>query len=66
MSYTHTTYDVVCSNCHSIAFHGDIGEYPYSWQFAECPKCSGVALPDLEHPFTHVVGKDSGPAKENK
>lgn len=45
-----TTYDVICNDCKKVVWHGEIGEYPYSWQVYIC-SCGGYAVPDLEHPY---------------
>ncbi len=47
------TYDVICTTCKKIAWHGEIGEYPLSWQFSICPHCGGSAVPDLDNPTEH-------------
>jgi hypothetical protein len=55
----YTTYDVICKTCGKIVeLNADIGEYPWSWQFMECPRCHHAATPDLEHPRVHEVYGD--------
>ena len=49
-----TTYDLVCKKCKKVIDHRELGEYPWSWQFAVC-NCGGAAIPDMDSGKEHWV-----------